>query len=255
MKMFIPLKIFSVVSIVVLFTATVRAETIRIATTEYPPVTAEKSDHGGFVNRVIQEALSRQGYDVSFKYLPWKRALETGKKCKYDGVSFSFENAERAQDFAFSAVLSEHREVFFLNKSTQQPKWNALADLKGYKIGATRGYTYTEEFWQATEAKTLDIHLTSSDEQNFKKLGAKRIDLFPMDEITGWNLVNASLPVLKDALTTAEKPLRTTTGHLIFSKSCKMHPQHLEAFNAGLQTMKNDGTYNRFLDELFAGKF
>lgn len=246
---------FVCLSACLLFAQSAVSQTITVATTEYSPFTSKDATHGGFVNRVIKEAFRRKGIDTSFKYLPWKRALEASKNCKFDALSFSFENPEREKDFVFSEPLSDHREVFFYIKSTNPPKWDTLSDLAGFSIGATRGYTYTEEFWAAAESKSLNIHVASTDEKNFKKLASKRIDLFPMDEITGWNLLTNELPVMKDSLATSEKALRSTSGHLIFARKCEAHATNVSTFNEGLQEMKNDGAYNRYLEALFAGEY
>ena len=40
----------------------------------------------GFMTKSIIEAFTRVGYDVTVKFLPWKRALENVKLGKYDGL-------------------------------------------------------------------------------------------------------------------------------------------------------------------------
>ncbi len=40
----------------------------------------------GFMTELIIEAFARVGHDVTVKFLPWKRALESAKSGKYDGM-------------------------------------------------------------------------------------------------------------------------------------------------------------------------
>ncbi len=40
----------------------------------------------GFRTELIIEAFARVGHDVTVKFLPWKRALESVKSGKYDGL-------------------------------------------------------------------------------------------------------------------------------------------------------------------------
>ncbi len=40
----------------------------------------------GFMTELIIEAFAWVGYDVTVKFLPWKRALESTKSGKYDGL-------------------------------------------------------------------------------------------------------------------------------------------------------------------------
>jgi len=235
--------------------STVSAESIRVATTEYAPFTSEDSQFSGFVNRVIEEAFKREGVSVEFVYLPWKRAVEQAANGDYGALSFSFENEQRAKRFYFSDALSDHKELFFHLKSLEVPDWQTLEDLAEFSFGATRGYTYTEEFWEAARNETINVSVATSDEQNIRKLSAGRIDLFPMDEITGWNLINTNYPDLEDELTTHSKPLRSTNGFLCVSKQIENGMELITRFNAGLAEMKSDGTYDRYFDDLREGKY
>ncbi|MCX4028560.1 transporter substrate-binding domain-containing protein [Endozoicomonas sp. SM1973] len=228
------------------------AEKITIATTEYEPFTSSKAKHNGFVNRVIKAAFEVNGFNVEFKYRPWKRALIEGHD-KFDGVSFSFANKEREQEYLFSDTLSEHREVLFHLKKTTIPNWNSLSDLKDLKFGLTRGYTYTQALWDLVENKTLKASIIATDINNFKKLAAGKVDIFPMDEITGWRLISTELPVAKETLAIHSKALRSTTGHLIISKKRKNAEDLLMKFNEGLKKLKETKTYDQYLDDLFKG--
>ncbi len=233
----------------------VLADKITVATSEYAPFTTSDGKHGGFVNRVIAEAFKRKGVEVEFKYLPWKRAVEMSTDGTYVGLSFSFENEERAKNFYFSNPLSEHKELLFHLKSTKVPEWDKITDLKDFKFAATRGYTYTKEFWSAAQSGALTVQETANDEQNFKKLAGSRVDLFPMDEITGWNLLATKLPTIKDTLTTDSKPIRVTKGFLCISKQAKNGEELIKLFNAGLDEMTADGTYNQYFNDLMSGEF
>ena len=226
---------------------------VTVATTEYSPFTDSAAIHGGFVNRVIREAFARKGIAVEFKYLPWKRAVVMSTEAKYDALSFTFENAERELDFFFSDQLSDHSEVFFIKKGTNIPDWENLSDLSEYDFGATRAYTYTDEFSSLVKMGTLKATEVPDDLTNFKKLAAGRIDIFPMDEITGWSIVNKELPTLKHTLETLEKPLRATKGFLCFPRKAAQSEALLKIFNEGLETIKDDGTYQRFYNELLSG--
>ncbi|MGI0117603.1 substrate-binding periplasmic protein [Zooshikella sp. RANM57] len=230
------------------------AEKLTIVATEYEPFTSSKAKYDGFVNRVIKSAFERKGYDVEFKYRPWKRALIEGHD-KFDGVSFSFTNKEREKEYLFSVPISEHREVLFHLKKTNIPEWNTLKDLKDFKFGLTRGYTYTDELWDLVNKKIINSDIIASDSSNFKKLAAGKIDIFPMDEITGWRVISSELPVAKDTLTIHSKPLRSTTGHLIISKKHKKSAELIKLFNEGVKELKESKTYDNYLNDLYKGIF
>lgn len=226
---------------------------IRIATGEYPPWTSRNAPHHGFVNRVIREAFLRQGYDTDFLYYPWPRALESARNGQADATSFWFTDAGRAQHFYYSEPISDHAEVFFYHGDLSAPSWEDLNDLNHYVIGATRGYTYTEQFWQLAEDKTLMVEKARTDQQNFEKLLLGRIDLFPAAKTVAEQVLNDIGPDAAARVSTLEKPLRQQQGHLLFGKSHPQAERLLKLFNQGLQSMKQDGTYQRYLQEMQEG--
>ena len=144
----------------------VRAETIHIATGEYPPWTSEDLPHGGYVNHIVSSAFELSGIQVEFHYMPWKRALEATKVGKFNASSFWGENLEREKNFLRSDVVNNVPFVFFYRKEYTDFSWNQLNDLKQYKIGATRAYTYTKEFWHLAEQNILRVSLTNNDIQS-----------------------------------------------------------------------------------------
>jgi polar amino acid transport system substrate-binding protein len=59
---------------------------VNLAATEYPPYYGKDLEGHGFMTELIIEAFAGVGYDVTVKFLPWKRALESAKSGKYDGL-------------------------------------------------------------------------------------------------------------------------------------------------------------------------
>ena len=232
------------------------AEIITIATLEYAPFTGKNLKFNGFVNHVIAEAFQRKGYSVKFAYLPWKRAVLETKNGQYAALSYVYLSKDRETEFFVSDPISEEKIVFFHLKSNPIQDWENLADLKNYKIGATRGYTYTQEFWQAVDSKRLKVEITDSDSQNFKKLLAGRIDIFPSGLANGYSLLKKEFPASKFQLITFHpKPLAQTTGHLAFSRSRKNSANLLQMFNQGLAELKQEGLYDRFVKNLLDGQY
>jgi len=231
-------------------------EIITVATLEYSPWTGKNLKFNGFVNHVITEAFRRQGYAVKFTYLPWKRAVIEAKKGDYSALSYVYSSKDREKEFYLSDTISVEKIVFFHLQSHPIKDWKTLADLKIYKFGATRGYTYTKEFWQAVESKQLKVGVTDSDKQNFKKLFAGRIDLFPSGLVNGYSFLQKEFDAGKSHLLSYHpKPLSQTTGHLAFTRSRKNSENLRQVFNQGLAELKEDGLYDHFVVDLLAGKY
>ena len=231
-------------------------KSITIATLEYAPFTGKNLKFNGFVNHVIAEAFKRRSYAVKFAYLPWKRAVTETKNGQYPALSYVYLTKDREKEFYLSDPISDEKIVFFHLKSNPIQDWEILEDLKNYKIGATRGYTYTREFWQAVESKQLKVEIADSDKQNYKKLLAGRIDLFPSGLANGYSFLRKEFPLSNFRLITYHpKPLSETTGHLAFSRSTKDSKNTLQLFNQGLAKLKQEGLYDKFVRNLLDGKY
>lgn len=231
-------------------------EIISISTAEYSPWTGKTLKHGGFVNHVITEAFKREGYIVKYKYYPWKRTYEQAKKGRFHATSYWYKSKEREKDFYYSDPITIEKLVFFYLKSNPMKDWNTLNDLKGYRIGATREYTYTKEFWDAAKSKRLRVDVANTDKQNFNKMLKGRIDIFPSGLVSGYSILQKDFDAsISHLISFHSKPLSETTGHLLFPRSRKNSEKLLRIFNQGLAKLKKEGLYDKFMDDLLAGKY
>ncbi|WP_163835175.1 substrate-binding periplasmic protein [Spartinivicinus ruber] len=227
-----------------------------ISTGEYSPWVSEKLNNMGYVSHIITAAFEQEGYTVEYKFLPWKRAYESAKKGDFDATSFWFRSADREKDFHYSSPVMTEKTVFFHLKSTPLKDWSKVADLKGKTIGATTGFTYTKEFWEAGKAGTIKISTASSDEKNFKKLLTNRIDIFPMGTVAGFDLLSNQFDQTSVHLIAFHpKPLVEATGHLLFSKNKEGSEGLLKVFNAGLKKITDKGLPEKWREDLMAGKY
>jgi polar amino acid transport system substrate-binding protein len=237
--------------------ATISAETIRISTGEFSPWSSESLKHNGFTSHVIKEAFTLAGYEVEFTYYPWKRAFDSAKSGKkFHATSYWYPSEERANNFYYSDPIQTDQTVFFYLKSNPLGDWNTLSDLEGKRIGATSGFTYTAEFWDAAKSKRLDIQEASSDELNFKKLLKGRVDIVPSDPLVGQKILRESFGAdIAAGVVFSPKPLVAPTGHLLFSKQLADAADLVSAFNLGLAELRESGRYAQFQADLIAGKY
>ncbi len=141
-------------------------------------------------------------------------------------------------------------------KTNPMKDWKTLEDLRYYKIGATRGYTYTKAFWDLANTKRLRVDVSDSDIQNFKKLFNGRIGLFPSGLVNGYDLLLKDFGVSKSHLLTYHlNPLTRTRGHLAFTRSRQDSGNLLPIFNDGLAELKKEGLYDQFREDLIEGRY
>ena len=231
-------------------------QTLTVSTGEWAPWTGENLKHNGFVCHVVKQVFDRAGYDVSFKFYPWKRAYILLKNGAVHASAYWYESLKRKRHCYYSGSLTRERIVFFHLKTKPVGRWENLSDLKEYRIGASRGNTYTDEFWELAEKGTLNVDVADNDLLNFKKLIRERIDIFPSSQIMGTKLLRENFsPEAASILDYSRKPLTVTTGHLLFPKVRDDSAELLEVFNEELEAFKKEGLYDRYMDDLIQGGY
>lgn len=103
-----------IVCIFLLLSIEVQSETFSIATGEFAPYCSSTAKYKGFANHVVSKAFARQGHQVEFDFLPWKRAYLQSKNGDYDASSWWSYNEERAGDFLYSDELLKANNHFFM---------------------------------------------------------------------------------------------------------------------------------------------
>ncbi|MBU2712062.1 substrate-binding periplasmic protein [Zooshikella harenae] len=243
-------------SLVSVVTFCAERKNLLIATGDYPPWTSEVSRGQGFVNHVITEAFAHRGFTVYYHFLPWARSYGDTERGKFSALSYWACSKKTQKTFYCSDPMHTESYVFFHEKNIHFPKWKKLSDLKAFRIGATRGYTYTKAFWQAYKNKTLDIIVNNDDETSFKMLLKGRLDAVAVSSITGLLILNQKFGYkIANTITFNSKPIVENTAHLLFPKSRKESLHLLKVFNQGLMKIKEDGTYDQYFDDLIMGKY
>ena len=251
MKVLLLLLIFSS------FSGVVSSETFRISTGEFIPYCSSAAFHKGFASHVVEEAFASQGHDVEFAFLPWKRAMLEAKHGGYDATSWWVYSEERAADFLFSEEILERTIAFLYHKyKNSEFDWKDMDDLSGMRIGWTRGYHYTEELAAFRKTNNAIFEEVNSDEQNLKRLLLGRIDIFPMNTVTGMELLRTKFaPNVVHQLDFHPRSIDTTNGLLLFPKVNKRSEQIRDIFNKGLKSIRDDGTYESLLNGLLKGDY
>lgn len=239
------------VAIVAASAAFAKPPSVLIATGEYEPFTSEAASDDGLVNQIISQAFEEAGYSVTYEYMPWKRAIELTRRGDYTASSFWYYSKKREEEFIHAGPLFEERLVFFRLESTNEPAWDELSDLSGLKIGVVDGYTYTSELWDLGEAGKLTLERGPSDEANFKKLLAGRIDLFPLGEATGRHLLATKFTAEeRERITISSKPLTATFGYLLVSRAHEDAEKIAADFDAALSKLRAEQAVSEVLQTL-----
>jgi polar amino acid transport system substrate-binding protein len=109
--------------------------------------------------------------------------------------------------------------------------------LKLYKLGGVRGYYYEEFF----EKAGLDVDYVNKEINAIEKLKLGRIDLMPVNELVGWNLINTHFSEERHRFKTLSLPLSVDPLHLIISKEYPESNKMLKKFNKALSACVEKG--------------
>jgi len=231
-------------------------DSIRITNGEWEPFMSEYSPHYGINSHIVSEAFKREGITVEWGFFPWIRAYKEAKEgIDWDASATWWPSDKRKEEFLLSEPVSNTSFIFFHLKS-HDFEWDSFEDLQELMLGGTFEYDYGREFMAAMAANKFGIEMVATDEQNFKKLLAGRIDIFPQDPIVGYAQIrNTFSPEQAKLFTHHPKEFEISTLHLIISRNSPNAQLFLDKFNAGFRKLKESGRLAEMLDDLSAGKY
>lgn len=219
-------------------------KTVSLAVLDWKPYAGEELEKFGFGSQVLIAAFKRVGYNVTFNFMPWVRALKDTEIGKYDAVCYGYHSDSRSKIYALSNPFIESSLVFYKHKDSNI-SYRSLQDLKPYRIGLVRGYVNTEQF---DAADYLIKEEVSNETLNLKKLLNKRVDLILIDKFVAQYLINTVFYKNKPDFELISPPLKIHPLYVMFSKQVKNYDQKLKDFNNGLEQIIADGTRSKIME-------
>lgn len=223
-------------------------EQITISVGDWPPFFVENEPGQGTVARLVRDIFAEQGYEVTFHFLPWKRAYREAASGRHDATAIWMHAEEREADFIYSNAVMQERFVLFYRKD-DPIQWDTLPDLAGLTIGGSIGYSYGPEFDQAVEHNTLSIEWAASTDLNFRKLLYGRIDAFPEEINVGYHILRRETDNPESwKITHHPKPILENESFLLFPRNDPDTPGLAAVFNQGLRSFREDGRYQDYFE-------
>jgi len=222
-----------------------RAESLKLVANYWEPFTGAPLDHWGAATDLVSSALAREGYGTTIHIEPWTRALDDVYKGRFDALVAVWRTEERAAHLLFSAPYFTNHLVL-LARRDRHFKFASLNDLNGLIVGIGRGYDYSDAFMKADNF-TKEPATTA--EQNLKKLSSGRIDLAVEDACIARYVMRQSAEGfdLERDIEIISPPLYDLPLHFGIANTVPGATDILDAFNRGLSSMKQDGSYDALL--------
>lgn len=217
--------------------------TITAAADPWPPFADPDHPQQGLSIEIVTAAFENQGYTLKMNFVPWARALDGVQKGTYDICPTIWLTEERKKTFVFSSPYTANKIKFIKNKGDAF-EFDTIESLSGKTVGVIRGYSYGADFIEAANFKKEAVNKL---EINIKKLVENRIDLTLEDEIVAKDMIKQKFPELTDKLEFTKNALSENNLYIATSLTNPNHQQIIEAFNKGLQAIKDNGTYEKIL--------
>ena len=213
--------LLSLFTAVFLLPQAIAEQTVVMTGDQWPPYTFGRDGEdatGGIAVDILDEIFKRiDGYNFSFPLISWKRALREVKNGSKDGIAILQKTPEREKYMLYTdRVFTTYNFVWYLkDRFPEGFSWSTQADLKPYRIGLIRGYTYGPELDSAIEEGQLKVTAVPSIDQLFNMLSRNRIDLVLADESAGYVLAQREE---SEQIIPADKPTSEDIQYLAISR-------------------------------------
>ncbi|MFZ5571913.1 MAG: substrate-binding periplasmic protein [Thermodesulfobacteriota bacterium] len=200
----------------------------------------------GLDMEIVTRILSSAGYTVEYQEAPWARILKWMEEGKIHIGGSAMKTPEREAYAYFSAPYQRETYLLFVRKG-RSPNYpiRHLRDIvtSSFRLGVMRDSLYGAEFVQLMENPRFSSHVeeVTTDEQNYRKLLENRIDGFIQE------YSRMATEGKKSGIFDQVEPLLVIEKnwlHVMFSKKATS-PEIVRIFNAGLEKMRKDGTYEK----------
>jgi polar amino acid transport system substrate-binding protein len=220
-------------------------ETLILVSDSYPPYVIPEGDDKGFYIELIDAAFEKENIDVVFEYYPWNRGVELVQSHEAFGTFPWLSNSARLRESSFSNNFYSTRSVVAYMSDNEKvvDNFETIEDLRPYNIGTVTGYYYIKEL----ESMGFELDSSDSEEEALRKLFNGRYDVLIFNEPLYEALVEKLYPDQKDMFLKMEKPYREIYHALRVAKDYPNKDHYLSAFNNGLKTCFEDGTYRGLL--------
>ncbi|SNY57118.1 amino acid ABC transporter substrate-binding protein, PAAT family [Arsukibacterium tuosuense] len=240
-------RLFNLLLLMLLSSAAVKAEVIRLASSNYYPHYGEQLAQQGATIEIIRQAFALQGVQLEIEFLPFARALYESQQGHYSGLVAAWYSDQRAEHFYFSQPLYANQIVLFKRK-TDIISFQNFQDLarQHKRLGAVQGYMQPIGLVESG-IETIQV---ATDEQALAMLARQRVDLVPADLLNGLYLLENLLPQHQQQLDWLTPVLEQRPMYLVLSKKDPANQKRMERFNLGLQQLKASGQYQQIIETL-----
>lgn len=222
-----------------------QADTLTAVTDPYPPFVDEDHPQEGIAMAIVRAAYATQGYEIRWLNMPWARAEQSVKNGTFDMLPITWYTKSRSRELLYSdPYVTNH--VKFIQRRGEDFTYQGLESLRGKSVGTVRYYGYGDEF---STAEHFTREPVAEFIYNIRKLINGRIDLTLEDELVARTHIAKHAPELIDLIDFVEPPYTSKDLHVTSGYANPRHREIIDAFNAGLKEIKENGTFQQIMED------
>ena len=242
--------------LVLLISQNIRADTLNVIGIPGAPYRyfSETQEIVGFDIDILDEIMDKLGIEYQVTLLNSStRLTQMWQSPDVDMVFTLSQKAERQVllTYADEPHLNLTWNFFIKKENKDKIFYRTLDDLAGLKVGATSGFAYTPEFWQAAKEGVFTLDTVVNNNLNLNKLLHGRFDTFASN--TNETLYRAKIAGLSDDIIFLDKPLKQKPYYNTFVKASNYAGLDvlIQQYNTELKRMKQDGRYQAIYQYYF----
>lgn len=220
-------------------TMAARADTLYLASLEWPPYSGPDLPAQGVSVAIVRAAIEAMGHELVVEFFPWSRAVSMGRNTEqYTGYfpEYYFESDE----FVFSDPLGQG-PLGFVEAVSDPIEWESIIDLTQFQVGIVQDYVNTAELDQLIASGQIQAQVVTSDLLNVLKVAGGRINLAVIDSnVLDYLLDND--PRARSVASSVQMNSRLLANmnlHIAFKDDAEGR-RWLEIFNQGLERVAVD---------------
>lgn len=200
---------------------------------------------------MLRQILSLMGQKPVFQSMPWKRAQETFNKGNADGIYVYTKTPKRLEKAYYSNPVSYITLTLFKRKE-DNINWNKLSDISPYKVGASGGFHYPDNFLNAAANGEFTLEYVFGEDPNLlnlRKLLFKRIDLFICNPDVCGLIIKKHTPEFEGIDYIDKNVAPPMSLHVGFSKKLTNGKQIRDEFNKRFDEFLDTGQLKQIYDK------
>lgn len=235
--------------LLLLICSAAQADEITLVADEWCPINCAVGDsREGIFIEVARKIFEPKGHRITYKILPWSRAVEEVRKGHYTGAVGTY--PKENPDFVFPDSILRSGDEYFVLKDNPW-RYQGIESLEHISLGVVQGYEYDDETMEYVEKHIKNpkriqvISGNKATQSNVKKLLAKRVDVVLEDRLVMKHFLR-NKPFSDEIVAAGATEL--TDLYIGFSPANPKSESYAKLLTEGLRKLKESGEFQKILD-------